>query len=257
MKKPRYVIVRPPGDSFFRAVSNHKERDKIDPGKARRQHQNYRDTLAEMVGEVIELPKQELYPDSCFTQDTAIVVDGHGLLARTGIPTRRGETKAIGNALRPLVDTLDEVPPPGTLEGGDVIRLGNHLLVGRSRRTSMAAIDYLQEWAKPFGYRVVPVRVPPGVLHLSTAVSVLRDDLVMGLPEVLEDEAFDTVDTLAVRDEALEACNVLVMGDHVIASGEYETHEALEEEGFTVHRQDLQEFIRADAGPTCLALLVD
>ncbi len=257
MNKPRYAIVRPPGDSFYRAVSNHKEKNKIDPAKARRQHENYRDTLAEMVGKVIELPRDERYPDSCFTQDTALILDGHALIARTGVPTRRGETTSIVDALKPLVETLDAVPPPGSLEAGDVLRLGKNLLVGRSRRTSMAGADSLREWAERLGYRVVPVNVPPGVLHLGTAVSVMNDQLVMGLPHVLEHEVFDTVNTLPVSDDPLEACNVLVIGDQVIASGEYEVHQELEKEGFTLHRLDLQEFIRADAGPTCLTLLVE
>jgi len=256
MEKPRYAIVRPPGDSFFRAVSNHKDRDKIDPAKARRQHENYRYVLEDLVGKLVELSREELYPDSCFTQDTAVVIDGHALIARTGIPTRRGETTSIAKALRPMVETISSVPPPGTLEGGDIVVLGKRLLVGRSRRTSTAGIDSLQEWAEPLGYQVVPVDVPKGALHLSTAVSVINDDLVMGLPKVLDHEAFDTVNTLPVWEGPLEACNVLVIGEHVIASGEYEVHEELEKEGMTLHRPDLQEFIRADAGPTCLALLV-
>lgn len=256
MNRPSFAIVRPPGDSFVRAVSSHKQRDQIDPGKARRQHENYCYILEDLVGKLIELPRAEAYPDSCFTQDTAIVVEGHALIARTGIPTRRGETRSIIKALSPLVETVTEVPPPGTLEGGDVLRLGNRLLVGRSRRTTVAAIDFLYDWGKRLGFKVEAVPVPMGVLHLSTAVSVINDGLVMGLPRVLEDPAFDRVATLPVW-EPLEACNVLAIEDRVIASGEYEAHSDLEKEGITVHRTDLTDFIRADAGPTCLALLVD
>ena len=256
MEKPRCAIVRPPADSFVRAVSNHRDRDKINPARARRQHENYRDTLGDLVGRLVELPRQERYPDSCFVQDTAVVVDGQALIARTGIPTRRGETTTIARALEPLVETIETVPPPGPIEGGDILRLGRRLLVGRSRRTTVAAIDFFHDWGKRLGYQVIAVPVPPGVLHLSSAVSVVNDDLVMGLPELLEHEAFDRVDTLPVAGP-LEACNVLAIEDHIIASGDYEAHDELEKEGLTVHRIDLTEFIRADAGPTCLALLVD
>ena len=241
---------------MIRAVSNHKERDKIDPVKARRQHENYRELVQELVGELKELPRQEQFPDSCFIQDTAVVVDGHALVARSGVPTRRGETTSIAKALTPLVETVQQVPPPGTIEGGDVLRIGKRLLVGRSRRTSMAGIDFLKEWAERLGYRVVPVGVPSGILHLGTGVSVINDELVMGLPQLLEDEAFDTVSTLAVQDDPPQACNVLVIENHVVAAGEYRAHEELEREGFRIHRLDLREFIRADGGPTCLALLV-
>ncbi|HEX2053987.1 MAG TPA: arginine deiminase family protein [Actinomycetota bacterium] len=255
--KPRYAIVRQPADSFIRAVSSHKERDKIDPVKARRQFENYRYVLEDLVGEIVELPKQELYPDSCFTQDMAVVVDGHALIARTGTPTRRGEEKSITKAITPLVESVTTIPPPGTLEGGDVLRLGRRLLVGQSWRTTASAIDFLAEWAKRLGYKVVPVPVPAGVLHLGTGVSVINEGLVMGLPQMLQHEAFDHVSTLPVHDDPLAACNVLTIDHHVIASGEYKTHDELEKEGCTVHRVDLIDFIRADAGPTCLALLID
>jgi dimethylargininase len=255
--KPRYAIVRQPADSFIRAVSDHKDRDNIDPVKARRQHEDYLYVLEDLVGEIIRLPKLELYPDSCFTQDMAVVVEGHALICRTGTPTRRGEEKSITKALTPLVESVTTIPPPGTMEGGDVVRLGRKLLIGQSRRTSVAAIDFFAEWAKPLGYRVVPVPVPPGVLHLGTGVSVINDELVMGLPRMLEDPVFDSVSTLPVYDDPLDACNVLVLGNHVIAAGEYKTHKELEKAGCVVHAVDLVQFVRADAGPTCLSLLVD
>ncbi|HYN99550.1 MAG TPA: arginine deiminase family protein [Actinomycetota bacterium] len=254
--KPRYAIVRQPPESFVRAISHHPDQDKIDPKVARRQHENYRYILEDLVGELIELPKRERYPDSCFVQDTAIVLNGRALLMRTATPTRRGEEISIAKALAPLVDGVDTVPPPGTIECGDMVVLGNRLLVGRSRRTTPSGIDFVSGWAGALGYKVVPIEVPMGVLHLSTAISVLHDGLVMGLPSVLEHPAFDRVNTLPVY-EPLEACNVLVIGDRVIASGDYEVHGELEKQGFKVSRPDLTEFIRADAGPTCLALLIE
>lgn len=255
--KPRYAIVRPPADSFFRAVSDHKQAEKIDPKNARRQHENFRYILEDLVGELVELPKNERFPDSCFTQDTAIVLKNRALLMRTATPSRRGEEKLIAKALAPRVDSIDTVPPPGTVECGDIMLLGNQLLVGRSRRTTPHGIDFLRGWAGDLGYKVVQIEVPMGVLHLTTAISVIHDGLVMGLPEVLEHPVFDRVNTLPVYDEPVDACNVLVIGDRVIASGEYKVHEELEKQGFTVSRPDLSEFILANGGPTCLAILIE
>lgn len=255
--KPRYAIVRPPADSFIRAVSNHPEADKIDPKVARRQHENYRYILEDLVGEMIELPKHERYPDSCFTQDTAIVLNNRALLMRSATPSRRGEEISIGKALAPLVDGVDTIPPPGTVECGDMMLLGNTLLIGRSRRTTPSGIDFVGSWAGALGYRVVPIEVPMGVLHLTTAISVIHDGLVMGLPQVLEHPAFDRVNTLPVYDDPVDACNVLVIGERVIASGEYAVHKELEKEGFSVSTPDLSEFIRADAGPSCLSILIE
>lgn len=257
MNKPSYAIVRPPGDSFIRAISDHKAKNSIDPKKARRQHEDYRYLVEDLVGKMIELPKDERYPDSCFTQDTALVLQGKALIMRTGLSTRRGETTAIEKALKPLVESIDQFPAPGTIEGGDIVRLGNRLLVGRSRRTTPTGIESFKDWAEPLGYRVVPVEVPMGVLHLSTAVSVINDRLVLGLDRVLADPAFDRVSTLPVGDDPLAACNVLVIGNRIIASGEYDSHAELEKLGCTVHRPNLDEFVKADGGPTCLSLIVE
>jgi dimethylargininase len=146
---------------------------------------------------------------------------------------------------------------PATLEGGDVLRIANRLLVGRSTRTNDAGIEALRDFAEPLGYTVHPLEVPRGVLHLSTAVTALSDQLVIGLDEVLDNDAFRSMDQIPVGNTPLAACNVLAIGDQVIASGDYAVHDQLEQRGFKVHRLNLSEFERADAGPTCLSLLID
>ena len=251
------ALVRPPGESFRLAISLHPERELIDPVRARHQHDAYCRVLAGMGVELIELPADERHPDSCFTQDPALVLDGRALIVRLGAESRAGEAEALERALTPLVSAVDRLEAPATLEGGDVLRIGNRLLVGRSNRTNDEGIDALTAFAEPLGYSVHPVEVPRGVLHLSTAVTALTDDLVIGLDEVLENEVFRGMERLPVGDAPLAACNVLAIGDQVIASGDYKAHDRLESRGFKLHRLDLSEFVRADAGPTCLSLLID
>jgi dimethylargininase len=253
----RWAIVRPPGDTFRLAVSRHSERELIDPDRARGQHQTYRKTLAAIGVEPIVLPPDEHHPDACFTQDPAVVLRGRALLGRAGVDSRRGEVTSIGEALGPLVTGMESVGEQATLEGGDILRLGRRLIVGRSRRTNDAGIDALRRFAEPLGYEVQVAVVPRGVLHLGTAVTTLSDDLVIGRDDVLEQPAFHEVDQISVKDDPVEACNVLALGRRVISSGEYEINREVERRGFTVHELNLSEFTRADGGPTCLALLVD
>lgn len=251
------AIVRRPGESFRLAVSLHPDRDLIDPERAQAQHAAYRRTLAEIGVEIVELPTDERYPDSCFTQDPALVLDGNALIGRLGVESRAGETEALEEALHELVDRVERVEDPATLEGGDVLRIEDTILVGRSTRTNKEGIEALRRFAEPLGFRVRAVDVPRGVLHLSTAASYLGNGLVIGLTEVVGDEAFRGLDEVIAIDSPLPACNVLTIGRQVIASGDYGVHDELELRGYTVHRLDLAEFVRADAGPTCLTLLVD
>jgi dimethylargininase len=253
----RCAIVRPPGNSFRLAESLHPERGLINRKRACKQHESYRRTLESMGVEVIVLPPDERQPDGCFTQDPALVLRGRALLGRAGVESRRGEVASIREALVPLVTAVNAVAEPASFEGGDVLRLGSKLIVGRSGRTNEAGIDTLRSFAEPLGYEVQPAEVPPGVLHLLTAVTALSDDLVIGRHDVLKQPAFQEVDQISVKNDPLEACNVLALGKQVISSGRYAVNREVERRGFTVHELDLTEFIRADGGPTCLALLVD
>lgn len=254
-RKPSWAVIKPPPGSFFRAISSHPKGDSIDPTRALRQHGDYQETLESLVDRLMVMEPNELHPDSCFTQDAAVVLGSTALLARSGIGIRKSEIPAVHRVLRGLVDDVQQIPPPGSLEGGDVLCIGNTLIVGRSRRTSQSGIEALARFAEPLGYKVAAVDVPSGVLHLSTAVTAVSDRLVIGLPEVLRSPVFAGVEQIPVADGPLEACNVLVLGDHAIASGKYAVHDVLERKGFNMHCLDLSEFVKADAGPTCLALL--
>ncbi len=233
----------------------HSERRLIDPRRARDQHNTFRKTLAAMGLELIVLPADERHPDACFTQDPAVVLEGRALVGRPGIESRRGEVESMMETLASLVADIQAVTEPATLEGGDVLILGSKLIVGQSRRTNDAGVEALGRFAKPLGYEVQVAQVPERVLHLGTAVTVLSDNLVIGRDDVLRQQAFRELDQISVTDDPLEACNVLAIGTQVISSGRYGVNREVERRGFTVHELDLSEFVRADGGPTCLALL--
>jgi dimethylargininase len=251
------ALVRPPGESFVNALSRHPDRDHIDPERARIQHAAYCRLLEDAGVEVLELGPDEAHPDACFTQDPAIVLDGQALIGRFGAPSRRGEQEAIAKALGPLVQFIDEVQAPATLEGGDLIRLGRRLVVGRSRRTNDEGIAALRRFAEPLGWEVRTAEVPPWALHLQTAATGVGDHVVLGPEDVVTQPAFDGTDRVVVPGDDREAGNVLAIGNFVIAAGSHPVHRELEARGFEVHATPLGEFERADGSPTCLSLLVD
>jgi dimethylargininase len=251
------AIVRPPGDSFVRAESRHPERYRIDPQRARAQHAAYCRLLEAAGVEVVELGPDEAHPDACFTQDPAVVLEGQALLGRFGAPSRRGEEEAMAEVLGPLVQFIDAVPAPGTLEGGDLLRIGRRLIVGRSRRSNDEGIAALRRFAEPLGCDVRTAEVPAWALHLQTAATGVGDRMVLGPEEVVAQPAFEGLDRVVVPDDDRGAGNVLAIGTFVIAAGSHSVHRELEARGFEVHATALDEFERADGSPTCLSLLVD
>jgi dimethylargininase len=252
---PSAVIVRPPSDAFARAISS--TGAAIDPDRARAQHAAYRAALADLV-EVVALPADEELADACFVDDCAVVLGGRALLTRPGAPSRAAEPERLAGALARLVDDLQRMTAPATLDGGDVLRLGRTLVAGRSERTSLAGIHQLTAFAEAAGGRVEVAAVPPGTLHLQSAVTALDDDTVVGTAELLEQPALrGVVNKVVVAREEAAAANVLAVGTTVVMpAGCPQTAAAVAALGFEVREVDLTEFAKADGGATCLSLLV-
>lgn len=255
MSRPRWALVRPPGDSFTQALSQHAERDSIDPERARAQHGTYREELRRLGLEVTVLPPDEELPDSCFVQDLAIVLNGRALLCRPGAPSRQSEASRIKPDLSRLVPSMDRVGPPATIEGGDVILVDDRFIVGRSDRTNDEGITALERFAAPDA-RVARAEVREPFLHLLSGLGV-AGDAVVGAEPLIEQAAFDGLDRVAAPEEEATGCNFVIVGDDVLmAAGYEEVRSLLQARDFRVHEVDLSEFTKADGGPTCLSLLV-
>ena len=252
---PRAALVRPPSDAFAQAISSGGAA--IDPARARAQHAAYRAALADLV-EVVALPADEELPDACFVDDCAVVLGGRALLTRPGAPARAAEPERLAGALAELVDDLERMTAPATLDGGDVLRLGRTLVAGRSERTSQDGIAQLTRFAEAAGGRVEVAAVPRGTLHLQSAVTALADDAVVGTAELLEQPALrGVVNKVVVPPGEVAAANVVAVGtDAVLPACCPRTAAAVAALGFEVREVDLGEFAKADGGATCLSLLV-
>jgi dimethylargininase len=229
-------------------------REPIDIARAVAQHAAYGDMLRSLDLEVVELPADPALPDCCFVEDVAVVLDEVALLTMPGAASRRGELPAIQAALarfRPVEPTH----LPATLEGGDVLRVGRTLFVGRSARTNEAGIARLAAVAEPLGYRVVPVTVT-GCLHLKSAVTALDDERLLANPGWIDMSPFARFGVVSVAPDEPGAANILRVAGLVIAHpGFPRTLERIAELGYGVQPLDVSEFIKAEAALTCKSLL--
>jgi dimethylargininase len=248
-------VIRPPGDSFADALSQHPESHTIDPERARRQHAAYGKVLERLGLEVLVLAADEECPDSCFTQDLAIVLNGRALLCRPGAPSRQPEPSRIEPVLGDIVPTVERVEAPATIEGGDVIRVDDRFIVGRSERTNEEGIGALERFALPEA-KVEPADVREPYLHLLSGLGV-AGGAVLGSEVLIEQPAFRDLEKVAVPEEQAAGCNFVVLEEDVVmAAGFPAVRKLVEDRGFRVSELDLSEFAKADGGPTCLSLLV-
>jgi dimethylargininase len=171
-------------------------------------------------------------------QDPGLVVRGKAIIARPGTESRLGEEALVGLLLRQRLPTV-ELTAPATLEGGDVLVLPDHVYVGRSERTNAAGIEQLRAALHPLPVDEIPVS---GLLHLLSGVTYLGRNTLLAV--VADDEAY--------------ACNVLALGEYVVAPAGYpNTLALLAASGFRVLPVEVGEFTKADGGVTCLSLIYE
>ncbi|MDP9424238.1 MAG: dimethylargininase [Pseudomonadota bacterium] len=238
----------------------HLDRQPIDPDRAAVQHAGYEQALRDAGYDVIRLPYLPDDPDAVFVEDTAILLGDHAIITRPGTPARAGETRSTAEGLGAYFAVRSLAA--GTLDGGDVLRIGKTLYVGQSSRTDAAGSSALEEVVARLGYRVVPVELGR-CLHLKTAVTYAGIDregrpTLLVNPDWVDPSLFPDTDPLTVADGEPFAANVVRARDRLImAAGSPGTAAKLRERGFVVVEVDLSDLQKAEAGGTCMSLLSD
>lgn len=249
------ALTRAVSPSIGRCQLSHLPRQPIDPVAAARQHARYCALLEAFGCRVTEVPPAPQLPDSVFVEDTAVVLDEVAVVGRSAIASRRSETEPVAAELARHRPTR-RIHPPGTLEGGDVLRTGRTIWVGESGRTNAAGLGQLRSIAEPLGYEVRPVRVT-GCLHLKTAVTAVADDAVLVNPHWVDVAPFQGLHVTEVDPDEPFAANVLRIGPRLIVhSGHPRTIARLRSAGRDVATVDMSELAKAEGGVTCCSIIL-
>jgi dimethylargininase len=270
------VLVRAPGSAFRQALSEHPERHRIDPERAVAQHRGFVAALVDAGIRVVQLPPEPNLPDAAFVSDTLLALpraDDPGgrtallVVARPGAASRRPEVESVAAAARGLVPAQAdevEIEDPGTLEGGDIVVFGDRVAIGVSGRSNVCGAGQLALAVQSAGYRAFLCPVTDR-LHLASGVTAIGPRRLVGTaagfasldaagPDVAPGQE---VERILVPDGEPGGANVLALGGRcIMATGNPVTAAALRAAGESVVEIDLEEFARADGGPTCLVTIV-
>jgi dimethylargininase len=232
----------------------HAVRQAFDMGRARQQHQAYVAELRAAGVAMTVLPEAPELPDAMFVEDPAIVLDEIAVLTRPGALSRRPEVALIAPAIGAVRPTR-EIRAPGTLEGGDVLRIGRTLFVGLSSRTNADGIRQLSEILAPFGYDVRAVAVR-GCLHLKSAVTAIAPGVLLAHAPWIDPEPLRGCELVAVDPAELSGANALaVNGRLLVVASAPRTADRLAARGLDVRRLDMSELQKAESGLTCSSVL--
>ncbi|HEY2461858.1 MAG TPA: arginine deiminase family protein [Candidatus Acidoferrum sp.] len=232
------------------------QRQSIDLPKAVAQHHAYEALLATLGARVLSLRAEPALPDSMFVEDPAIVLDEIAIIFPLGTESRRAEAASLALALSPFRE-LRYVTLPGTVEGGDILRVGRKIFVGLSGRTNVEGIRQLAAILRPYGYEVVSVPVAQ-CLHLKSAVTWVGKNTLLANPAWIEKSLFPGFDWIDVAAEEPHAANALAFGGTVIFPASFPaTRARLENAGFHVTALDISELQKAESGLTCSSLIFE
>lgn len=250
------AITRAVSRALVNCELNYIERTPIDLEKAREQHHSYEVLLGKLGAKVVSLPEEADLPDSMFVEDPAIVLDEVAIICPLGTETRRKEAPSIAAALEKY-RKLAYIKLPGTLEGGDVLRVGKQIFVGITRRSNPEGIRQLAVMVAAYGYELTGVPVT-GCLHLKSAVTFLGKNTLLGNRAWFDWKRMQGFEWMDVGPTEAHAGNALQIGDSVIFPASFpRTAAAIKEKGFRVESLDISELQKAESGLTCSSLLFE
>ncbi|MEU1022996.1 dimethylargininase [Streptomyces sp. NPDC005904] len=246
------ALIRRPGPRLAEGLLTHLERTPVDVELALRQWEGYVAALHAHGWQTLEVAPADDCPDAVFVEDAVVVFRNVALIARPGAETRRGETAGVEEAVVRLGCSVNRVREPGTLDGGDVLKIGDTIYVGRGGRTNAEGVRQLRAVFEPLGARVVAVPVAK-VLHLKSAVTALPDGTVIGYDPLVDSPSL-FAPFLPVPEEAGAHVVLLGGGKLLMAVSAPKSAELFADLGFDPVLVDISEFEKLEGCVTCLSV---
>lgn len=246
------ALVRRPSPRLAEGLVTHIERTEIDLDLARRQWSRYVDALRNVGWVVQEVPPLESAPDGVFVEDAVVMYRDVAIVTRPGAEVRRAETIGVEKVLSGIGCDVERIVAPGTLDGGDVLKVGDTIFIGLGGRTNQSGIDQFARIVQPLGATVVTVPVSK-VLHLKSAVTALPDGTIIGWDPAVDDTSvFRRYHSMPEESGAhvvvIDARTVLMAADAP------QSARLLESFGYTVIRVDISEYQKLEGCVTCLSV---
>lgn len=250
----RCILVRRPSPRLAAGELTHADRVPVDAELALRQWRGYVDAFRAHGWDVVEIEPVDEHPDGVFVEDAVVVFGDLAVLTSPGAESRRGELATVAPAIERLGLAVHRIELPGTLDGGDVLKVGRTVYVGRSTRTNEAGIEQLRAIVAPAGRVVVSVPVTK-VLHLKSAVTALPDGPIIGRSANVDDPAAFPGFLEVPEDEGTA---VVDLGDGavLVSAAAPRTAARLQARGVEPVAVAITEFEKLEGCVTCLSVRI-
>ena len=246
------ALVRRPSPRLSEGITTHIDRVPVDVDLARAQWDAYVSALNGAGWATVEVVPIDECPDSVFVEDTVVMFGALAVLTKPGADSRRDEVTGTTQALQTLGYRTVSITGDARLDGGDILRVGRRIYVGRGGRTNAEGVRQLRAALTPLGARVTAVPLTKA-LHLKSAVTALPDGTVIGWEPVVDDPTFFP-HFLSMPEESGAHVVDLGEGRLLMSVGAPRSAALLADLGYEPVPVDISEFEKLEGCVTCLSV---
>ena len=218
------------------------------------EHSNYIKAIEEAGLQIKLLESLEEYPDSIFVEDPALTYKSNVIILNPFDPSRNGEKNIIENEIKDLFDNILFVED-GFVEGGDILNINNHFIIGLSNRTNQLGAENLSTILQGLDATVEICKTPDDILHFKSECSVIDDDTILVSNKMAQlnylRSNYQLIE-LPLGEEG--AANSLRINDKLLLPDGFEKAEEILSKKYPIIKVKVDEIAKVDAGLSCMSL---
>ena len=250
--KFKNIIIRKPNRSIHKGLSS----QNINPvfEKVLEEHNNYVKIMNALDLNVNLLEPLENFPDSIFVEDPAIIYKSSCIILNPSDPSRNGEKKIISEEIKNYFDNIIFIEN-GFVEGGDILNIFDHFVIGISQRTTKIGAESLKNILISLGATVSVCETPKNALHFKSECSLIDDDLILVSSKMSKLEYLKSnyrLVELPIGEEG--AANSLRINDKLLVPDGFNKAEEILSKNFDIIKIKINEISKVDAGLSCMSL---
>ena len=218
------------------------------------EHINYVKAIKGAGLKINLLEPLEEYPDSIFVEDPAIIYQSNIIILNPADPSRNGEKNIIENEVKHLFDNILFVEN-GFIEGGDILNINNHFIIGLSERTNKLGAENLSIILKKLGATVEICKTPNDILHFKSECSVIDDEVILVSYKMAKLDYLKSnynLIELPIGEEG--ASNSLRINDKLLLPDGFVKAEEILSKKYNIIKVKVDEIAKVDAGLSCMSL---
>ena len=218
------------------------------------EHSNYIKAIKEAGLQIKLLESLEEYPDSIFVEDPALIYKTNVIILNPFDPSRNGEKNIIKNEIKHFFDNILFVEE-GYVEGGDILNINNHFIIGLSNRTNTLGANNLSKILQSLGATVEICKTPDDILHFKSECSIIDDDTILVSAKMAQLDYLKShyhLVELPIGEEG--AANALRINDKLLLPDGFVKAEEMLSKKYNIIKVKVDEIAKVDAGLSCMSL---